>query len=144
MAKPISKSMLSLDLGKKRIGLAGCDPLGITITTIPALIRKNNEEDMNYIRKICIQRQVKGLIIGLPLDENGKETVQSEFCKTFGGKIAKMLKLPFVFINEHSSTWEASQTFKMQKDKTGKIDSASAAILLQQWLREGPDIKAYN
>ena len=38
--------MLSLDLGKRRIGLAGCDPLGITVSPLPPLQRKSFERDL--------------------------------------------------------------------------------------------------
>ena len=53
-------------------------------------------------------------------------------------------KLPVVFINEHCSTIEAKEKFFLKKDKTGKIDSAAAAILLQQWLIEGPNLDDSN
>jgi len=51
-----------------------------------------------------------------------------------------MLKLPLAFINEHCSTIEAKEKFSLKNDKTGKLDSAAAAILLQQWLIEGPNL----
>ena len=70
---------------------------------------------------------------------NGKETKQSMQCIKYGKELAKGLKLPIVFINEHRSTIEASEMFSLEKDRSGRIDSASAAILLQQWLIEGPD-----
>ena len=94
--------------------------------------------------KICSNRQVKGLVIGNPLDMYGKETTQSIRCKKYGVKLARCLKLPLVFINEHCSTFEAKEKFSLESDKTGRIDSAAAAILLQQWLIEGPDLDASN
>ena len=144
MIQVIPRSILSLDIGNKRIGIAGCDPLGISITHLPAIFRKNFEQDLKEFRKICLRRNVKGLIIGNPLDMNGKETNQSILCKKYGIKLAKCLKLPLAFINEHCSTVEAKEKFSLENDKTGRIDSAAAAILLQQWLIEGPDLDDSN
>ncbi len=142
MIKPKPCSVLSLDIGNKRIGIAGCDPLGISITHLPALFRRSFKEDLREFEQISIKRKIKGLIIGNPLDMCGKETKQSIQCIKYGKELAKDLNLPFVLINEHGTTIEASEMFSLKKDRTGKIDSASAAILLQQWLIEGPDFAA--
>ena len=144
MIQPNPCSVLSLDIGNKRIGLAGCDSLGISITHLPAIFRRSFEEDLREFSKICSNRKVKGLIIGNPLDMDGKETSQSFRCKKYGIKLAKCLKLPLAFINEHCSTVDAKEKFSLKNDKTGRIDSAAAAILLQQWLIEGPDLDDSN
>jgi len=138
--KPKPCSVLCLDIGNKRIGIAGCDPLGISIKHLPAIFRKSFKEDLKEFDRICSIRKVRGLIIGNPLDKNGKETNQSYLCKKYGIKLALGLNLPVVFINEHCSTIEAKEQFSLKSDKTGRIDSAAAAILLQQWLIEGPNL----
>ena len=144
MIQPKPCSVLCLDIGNKRIGIAGCDPLGISITHLPAVFRKSFDEDLKEFRKICSNRKVEGLVIGNPLDMRGKETNQSIQCKKYGIKLSTCLNLPVVFINEHCSTIEAKEKFSLKIDKTGRIDSAAAAILLQQWLIEGPNLDASN
>ncbi len=137
-------SVLSLDIGKKRIGIAGCDPLGISITRLPAIFRKSFEEDLLKFGKICEYRKVEGLVIGNPLDIYGNTTTQSILCRKYGIKLATSLKLPVVFINEQCTTIEAKEKFSLKNDKSGKIDSAAAAILLQQWLIEGSNLDDSN
>ena len=88
MSKPKAKSILSIDVGRKRIGLAGCDPLGITITTLPAIHRKTFEEDIKILKFYCKKRKVEGLLVGLPLDEKGNTTKQSKYCESF--KVTKL------------------------------------------------------
>ena len=141
MIKPEPKSVISLDIGTKRIGLAGCDSLGITVTPLPVVKRTTFKEDIDKINNYCQTRNVKGLVIGLPLDENGNPTKQSELCKNHGKRIAFSLGLPIALVNEHSSSWAAANEFNLQGDRTGKLDSASAVILLEQWLQEGPELK---
>ena len=68
MIQPRPCSVLCLDVGYKRIGIAGCDPLGISLTHLPAIFRKSFDEDLQEFHRICTNRKVKGLIIGTPLD----------------------------------------------------------------------------
>tara|TARA_B100000945_G_scaffold48126_1_gene34009 strand:- start:140 stop:574 length:435 start_codon:yes stop_codon:yes gene_type:complete len=144
MIQPRPFAVLSLDIGNKRIGIARCDPLGISITHLPAIFRKSFDEDLKEFNKICSNRKVEGLIVGNPLDMYGNETYQSKQCKKYGNRLAKCLNLPVVFINEHCTTIEAKERFSLKSDKSGRIDSAAAAILLQQWLIEGPNLDDSN
>ncbi len=139
--KPLPKSMLGMDLGLRRIGLAGCDPMGITINPLPPIKRGTFEEDLKILRRHCLLRKVEGLVAGIPLDSDGQQTTQSKLCRQYALKVSIALNLPLALVNEHSSTWAASQRFNLQKDKSGKLDSASAVVLLEQWLNEGPEVK---
>ncbi len=139
--KPKSKSILSLDVGLKRIGLAYCDSLFITVNILPALKRERNHNEINIIKEHIKKLNLTGFIVGLPLDESGGMTSQALDCKTYGEFLFNELKLPFSFVNEHSSTWESTNRFGVKKDKSGLIDSLSAKIILEQWIQEGPELK---
>ena len=139
--KPKSKSILSLDVGLKRIGLAYCDSLFITVNILPALNRERNNNEIIIIKEHIKKLNLTGFIVGLPLDESGGMTSQALDCKTYGEFLFNELKLPFSFVNEHSSTWESTNRFGVKKDKSGLIDSLSAKIILEQWIQEGPELK---
>ena len=139
--KPKSKSILSLDVGLKRIGLAYCDSLFITINILPALKRERNNNEVIIIKEHIKKLNLTGFIVGLPLNEAGGMTSQALDCKTYGEFLFNELKLPFSFVNEHSSTWESTNRFGVKKDKSGLIDSLSAKIILEQWIQEGPELK---
>ena len=138
--KPNPRSILSLDVGIKRIGLAYCDPLCITSNILPAVNRLKNNQEFKFIKNHIDKLNLTGFIVGLPLDENGKFTSQSLDCKEYGELLFYQLKLPFSFVNEHSSTWESTNRFGVKKDKSGLIDSFSAMIILEQWIQEGPEL----
>jgi len=140
-AKPQAKSMLSLDVGKRRIGLAGCDALGITVKPLPALKRSRFDLDLLTLKGHCLRRRVEGLVVGLPLDEAGSLTEQARHCERYGIRLARALQLPLAWVNEHSSTWTAADRHNLHGDRSGQLDSAAAALLLEQWLREGPELK---
>ena len=130
--------MLSLDVGRRRIGLAGCDPLGITVTPLPALQRGRFDGDLTVLQQLCRVRRVHGLVVGLPLDAAGQPTPQAEHCRRYGRRLAHALQLPLAWVNEHSSTWAAGEQYRLSGDRSGRLDSAAASLLLEQWLQEGP------
>ena len=139
--KPKSKAILSLDVGTKRIGLAYCDSLFITVNILPAVKREKNNDELKTIKNHIKKLNLTGFIIGLPLDEDGEMTSQAFDCETYGEFLFNELKLPFSFVNEHSSTWESTNRFGIKKDKSGLIDSLSAKVILEQWIQEGPELK---
>ena len=140
-SSPIPRSVLALDIGHKRVGLAGCDPLGITVSRLPALKRNNIVDEVAYLKVVCEKRKVEGLIIGIPLDQQGKKTKQAKYSFRYGTEIASKLDLPIAWVNEHSTSWAAKERFNLNNDRSGILDSASASLILEQWLIEGPDIK---
>tara|TARA_Y100001968_G_scaffold20620_1_gene16231 strand:- start:975 stop:1430 length:456 start_codon:yes stop_codon:yes gene_type:complete len=144
MPKQEPLSVLGLDIGKKRIGIAGCDPLGITVTRLPALFRESFDKDLVKIKFYCRDRNVKGLVVGIPLDKDGKLTSQAKFCQEYGYRLAKSLRLPMALVNEHCTTWEAKEKLNLSNDRSGKIDSEAAGLLIEQWLNEGPDLLPEN
>ena len=141
--KPSPKSVLSLDIGKKRIGLAYCDALFITVSILPAVRRSIDLKEIETYKRHIHNLNITGIIIGLPLDENGNMTNQAKDCIGYGEIINNTLKLPFNYVNEHSSTWESINTHGIKKDKSGLIDSFSAKVILEQWIKEGPELKEF-
>ena len=139
--KPKSKPILSLDVGIKRIGLAYCDPLLITVNILPAVNREKNNSELKTIKNYIKKHNLTGFIVGLPLDDEGEMTSQAFDCEIYGKFLFDELKLPFSFVNEHSSTWESTNRFGVKKDKSGLIDSLSAKVILEQWIKEGPELK---
>ena len=137
--QPLARSALALDVGRKRIGLAGCDPLGITVTPLGALARAKFAADLERLKPMIDQRRVQALVVGLPLDREGRPTEQAAHCRRYGERIARSLELPLAWVNEHASTWAAGEQRGLHGDRSGALDSAAAALLLEQWLAEGPE-----
>ena len=139
--KPKPRSILSLDVGIKRIGLAYCDPLCITSNILPAVKRLQNNQEIKIIKNHIDEFNLIGFIVGLPLDDKGNMTPQAIDCENYGQLLSNELKLPFSYVNEHSSTWESKNRFGIKKDKSGLIDSFSAKVILEQWIEEGPELE---
>lgn len=143
MGAPAPCSALALDVGRRRIGLAGCDPLGLTVTPLEAMWRGSFETEVLAIEALIRQRRVAALVIGIPLDHQQRSTPQARYSRRYGLRLARelthaALPLPLAWVNEHGSTWSAGERFSLHGDRSGRLDSAAAVVILEQWLREGP------
>jgi putative Holliday junction resolvase len=139
MGAPALRSVLALDVGRKRIGLAGCDALGLTVTRLPALRRGRYPADLEQLRGLVQQRRVTALVVGLPLDAQQQPTDQAVHCRRYGERLARHLDLPLALVNEYASSWAAAERHGLHGDRSGALDSAAAGLLLEQWLLEGPE-----
>lgn len=139
MVAPAPRSALALDVGRRRIGLAGCDALGLTVTPLPALRRGRFAADLAVLEPLVQQRCISALVVGLPLDAAQRPTEQATHCRRYGERLARHLALPLAFVDEHASSWEAGERHGLHGDRSGALDSAAAALLLEQWLLEGPE-----
>lgn len=144
MPAPPPCSALALDVGRRRIGLAGCDRLGLTVTPLPALQRGPFAHDLLHLQAVIHSRAVTALVVGLPLDRDQQSTPQADHCRRYGVRLVRALAaagrpLPLAWVNEHSSSWAAADRFGLHGDRSGRLDSAAAALLLEQWLQEGPE-----
>jgi putative Holliday junction resolvase len=131
--------VLAIDVGRRRIGLAGCDGLGICVSPLPALRRGRFPDDLAQLQRLVSERRVRALVVGLPLDAQQQPTEQALHCRRYGERLARALELPLAWVNEYGSSWAAAELHGLQGDRTGALDSAAAALLLQQWLQEGPE-----
>jgi putative Holliday junction resolvase len=131
--------VLALDVGRKRIGLAGCDPLGLTVTPLAALRRGRWPADLEQLQALVERRRCAALVVGLPLDAAQQPTEQAEHCRRYGERLARSLGLPLALVNEFASSWAAGERHGLHGDRSGALDSAAAALLLEQWLQEGPE-----
>ena len=127
--------ILALDYGRRRIGLAISDELGITANPLPVLQRKNRREDMSRLREIASANGVARILIGLPLHLSGERSEMAEEASRFASRLAKELGLPVEQLDERLTSWEAEQLAKeSQHAKNADLDSISAAILLREYL----------
>lgn len=131
---------LGLDIGKKRVGLAGCDGIGLLASPLITINRQSFPEDVAKISKIVKEREINLLVVGLPYSMDGSLGPQAEYVQQFAQKLSEALQLPVEYVDERLTSVEAEEQLKTQKrfsrqDK-GLIDRQAAAIILQQWLDE--------
>lgn len=131
-------SALGLDVGKKRIGVAGCDGTGLIATGLTTIERQSFHDDVEQLKKLVQEREVQLLVIGLPYSMNGSLGFQAKQVQKFAERLSKALALPIEYIDERLTSVEAEAQLKAQKKYSrhnkGLVDRRAAAIILQQWL----------
>jgi putative Holliday junction resolvase len=131
-------SALGLDVGQKRIGVAGCDGTGLIATGITTIERTSFHQDVEQIRQIINERQVQVLVIGLPYCMDGSLGYQARSTQKFATKLAQALKLPVEYVDERLTSFQAEQLLIAEKRSPSRhkalIDRKAAALILQQWL----------
>ena len=130
--------VLALDLGKRRIGLAISDELGLTAQGLETLERTNIREDLGKLSQLIAEKNVTLLLMGQPLHMSGHEGRQSEYTRDFAGRLQKATGLPLQFWDERLTTVEAQRVLResgigIQK-RAQAVDRLAAVILLESYL----------
>ncbi len=118
-------SLLALDLGEKRVGIAISTS---NIIAQPLVTLKVDDNFYPRLKKICLEEKVEKLIIGLPKSLRGKNNLQERKTKRFASFIKKEVGLPMVFVDERYTT-------KMAEERKARDpDQEAAVIILQDYL----------
>ena len=130
--------ILALDVGKKRIGLAVSDELGITAQGLETLVRTRIRDDIRALKEAADRWQAGTLLIGRPLHMSGDESRQSEYTREFAERLARDLQLPIVYWDERLTSVEAERALRESgaslEQRKKSIDRLSAVLLLESYL----------
>jgi putative Holliday junction resolvase len=136
------KRLLGLDLGTKTIGVAASDELGWAhpVTTVR---RKSLAHDLEQLRQLCRQREIEGIVLGLPFNMDGTEGPRAKASRTFAVTLERELGLPVALWDERLSTFEAELALReaevSAKRRREIIDQAAAVVILRSYLEAQPE-----
>ena len=135
---PVPSRILALDLGKKRIGLAISDPLGITAQGLPNLVRVRKRADFAALEQLIRERQVGLILMGNPINMRGDEGRQSGWVREFAQALEARTGLPVKLWDERLTSVEANRVLRSSgisiEKRAAAVDRLSAVILLQSYL----------
>ncbi len=130
---------LAVDYGRKRIGLAISDTLGMIATPAGFIARRAGKRaPITELIKRATELEAVGYIFGLPLDGDGNETEWTAEVRAVGEEIARRTKLPVRYLDERFTTSAALRTMRdlgqSTRGRKGEVDALAATILLQHAL----------
>jgi putative holliday junction resolvase len=129
---------LGLDVGGKRIGVAGCDGLGLIATGLTTIWRSSFQEDIAQLSEIITDRAVEILVLGLPYTMDGKLGSQAKQVQKFARRVTAAINLPIEYVDERLTSYAAEQMMMAANISVSQnkamIDRIAAAVILQQWL----------
>jgi len=132
--------ILAIDYGAKRIGLALCDPL--KTFAYPFLTIQNDDSTLKALKTIVREQEVEKIILGNPIQEDGRISKMTESITTFKTLLEQILLLEVILVDESFSSLDAQERIitavpkKSKRREKGLIDRNAAAIILQDYLNE--------
>ena len=127
--------MIGLDLGSKRIGVSICDDKQLIATPLKTINRNSLEDLVDELKLIINENNIKGIIVGNPLNMDGSSGRSAQSVKDTTENIEKNLDIPICLWDERLSTVGAfnlsSQLDINVSKREKKIDENAAAFILQ-------------
>jgi putative holliday junction resolvase len=133
-----AKRVLAIDYGRRRIGLALSDELGVTARPLTTMVRVNRQADLRRLRQICREHSVAHIIVGHPLLLSGQAGEMAGEAARFAARLKKETGIETELIDERLTSWQAEQTVgqtpSARRAKRKSLDEIAAAILLRDYL----------
>ena len=127
--------LIGLDLGSKRIGVSICDDKQLIATPLKTINRNSLKDLVDELRLIVDENDIKGIIVGNPLNMDGSSGRSAQSVKDTTENIEKNLDIPICLCDERLSTVGAfnlsSQLDINVSKREKKIDENAAAFILQ-------------
>ena len=127
--------LIGLDLGSKRIGVSICDEKQLIATPFKTIERSSSKDLINDLQNIIKDNNIKGIIIGNPLNMDGSSGSSAQSAKDLSDNISRSIDLPICLWDERLSTVGAfnlsSQLDVNISKREKKIDENAAAFILQ-------------
>lgn len=135
---PASGVLLCVDYGDKRTGLALTDedqhfalPHGrIEQTEVDALVTE--------VAALCTEREVAGILLGLPYNMDGSEGSRAIKTRAFGKALVTATGLPLEYMDERLTSWQVERDFAVmgmkRRQKKQHVDAGAASLMLNAYL----------
>ena len=127
--------LLGIDPGKKRIGLAISDEDKLVSTPLKTIVKKNNSNFIKEIRQIIVENNIKGIIVGNPINMDGSKGPSAQSANDFAQYLSNNVSIPVSMWDERLSS-EGAFNLSSNLDinvskKVEKLDQNAASFILQ-------------
>jgi putative Holliday junction resolvase len=134
------KRICALDVGMRRIGVAVCDELHITVSTRP-VIENDPETVWTTLQRRLDDDRIGALVVGVPLTHDDRETEIIQAIRAFIAELRQRTDLPVFEVDEAFSTQRAREVMnqmmkKGRRQQKGTKDVVAAAVILRDVLEE--------
>ncbi len=130
------RNIIGLDIGDKRIGVSLADSIGRIAMPLTTLIVDGTE--VVKLQTILLEHEIDQLVVGLPRNQAGEQTAQSDKVRQFTEAKLKAFDLPIKYQDESVTSVLAESQLASSKKPYSKadIDARAAALILQDYLED--------
>ena len=135
----LPQTYLGFDYGNRKIGIAVGQSLTQTARDLDTVSVKGSTPDWERITYHVNTWQPAALIVGVPLDSDGRDTAMTKRAKKFGQTLSDRYNLPVHWVNEYLTSEAARQALSQgtRSSKTSrKRDQVAARLILETYLSE--------
>ena len=127
--------LLGIDPGKNRIGLAISDENKLVSTPFKTITKKNNSNYIDEIKEIIDENNIKGIVVGNPINMDGSKGPSAQSAKDFATFLSNNITIPVTMWDERLSS-EGAFNLSSNLDvnvskKVEKLDQNAASFILQ-------------
>lgn len=132
-----SGSILALDPGERRIGVAISDELGMLARPLEVIVRRAWAVDLRRLELLVREHGVERIVVGWPISTSGERGPAARRAERFAARVADLVPKPVELWDERYSTMEARLLLRQKRRaKDAPVDAAAAAVMLQHYLDE--------
>lgn len=137
-----SSSVIALDVGAKRIGVAQAN--AVARIAHPLLTLDHTEDVMDQIAGLVAREQAAIVVVGYPRNLSGQVTEQTKTIQSFGKELERHIGLPIHWQDEAVTSRKAEAELEQRGKPYGRgdIDALAATYILEDFLNEHPEVKA--
>ncbi len=129
--------ILAVDFGRRRIGLAVCDELQISVRGLPTLKVRNFNDSVAQVAQIARYEAAGEVVVGLPLNMDGSRGEMALAAENFASQLAVLCSMPVHTFDERLSSAGAKRELHAMhiKNGKGKVDRMAAVLILETYLQ---------
>ena len=131
--------VLAIDYGTVRVGIAISDPMRIIATPFRTIQLESNAQVIREIQEIIKEQGVKKIVIGLPLNLSGEDTIQTGKTRDFCALLKESVDLPVSWQDERFTSKESEAEIRKMglSPKQGRkiVDQIAASLILRSYLQ---------
>ena len=134
---------LAIDFGLKRVGLAVCGPDSDMVFPLKTIVRTTRETFFAELLITIQTENIQAVVIGLPLDLDGNETLITRQAKNFASSLTRRISLPVYQENEALTSFEAKSRLDdagvYGKKRKKVLDQMAAVAIMESFLTHPTD-----
>jgi len=137
MTRKLGQTVLAIDPGSVRVGVAVSDPTG-KIALPVSVVTRVGDSHIKQLVKIARERAVDEIVVGLPKTLKGSEGSAAEAARSLADQLESKLGLPVHLFDERLTTLDAHAALRragVKGERQGSVvDKVAATLLLQAFL----------
>ena len=133
--------ILGLDYGSKTVGVAVCDPLGITAQMVETIVREREDKlrrTLARIQALVEEYKIERIVLGYPKNMNNTLGERAARTEEFKAALERRTGIPVILWDERLSTAAAERVLiergVRREHRKETVDQIAAALILQGYL----------